>query len=64
MTSKYPDHPWSIRRDGKECARARTRREVDRIIQQLQKIHRSASFDVKYEGKSIPHCGEGGKPLG
>lgn len=64
MTSKYPDHPWNIRRNGQACARARTRREADRIIQQLQKIHRSASFDVKYEGKSLPHCGEGGKPLG
>lgn len=63
MTSDYSEYPWSIRRNGRECARARTRREADRIIQQLQKIHRSASFDVKYEGKSIPHCGDGGKPL-
>lgn len=71
MTTEYLEYPWSIRRNGRECARARTRREADReawtksirIIQQLQKIHRSANFNTKYEGKNISHCGEGGKPL-
>jgi hypothetical protein len=60
---KYPDHPWSIRRNGKECARSSTRREADRIIRQLQKIHRTAKFTVQYEGANISHCAEGGKAL-
>lgn len=63
MALEYSEYPWSIRRNGKECARARTRREADRIVQQLQKIHRTAPFDVKYEGKNIAHCGDGGRPL-
>ncbi|PSB17649.1 hypothetical protein C7B61_21670 [filamentous cyanobacterium CCP1] len=63
MAFQHSDYTWSVRRNGRECARARTRREADRIVQQLQKIHRTAQFDVRYEGKNIPHCGEGGRSL-
>jgi hypothetical protein len=55
--------PWSIRKNGTECARATTRAEADRIIVQLRKITPDAEFKVQYEGKSIWHCGEGGRPL-
>lgn len=58
MTEGYPDHPWSIRRNGKECARASTRAECDRIIRQLSKIYRDATWDVKYEGKALCHFNE------
>lgn len=60
---EYPDHPWIIRRNGNECARARTRAEADRIIRQLQKIHRTAQFNVDYGGKNIAHCTEGGRAI-
>ena len=63
MRKEYPDHPWSIRRNGKECARASTRAEADRIIRQLRKIHRQADFTVQYDGKSIAHYGTGGRAL-
>jgi hypothetical protein len=56
-------YPWSIRKNGTECARATTRAEADRIIVQLRKITPTAEFKVRYEGKSIRHCGEGGRPL-
>lgn len=59
----YPEHPWSIRRNQRECARSRTRAEADRIIQQLKKIHRNAQFTVQYQGANISHCAEGGKAL-
>lgn len=63
MSQQYPDHPWAIRKNGRECAWARTRREADRIIQQLSKISPTAQFAVQYQGKSIPHCTDGGKAL-
>jgi hypothetical protein len=64
-------YPWSIRKNGTECARATTRAgavrvawtKSIRIIVQLRKITPTASFKVHYEGKSIRHCGEGGRPL-
>jgi hypothetical protein len=59
----YPDYPWIIRRNDKECARARTRSEADKIITQLRKIYRAANFAVVYAGANISHCGPGGKPL-
>jgi hypothetical protein len=72
FTRDYPNHPWIIRRNDKECARARTRAEADpsgnaegdRIITQLRKIYRTASFGVHYAGANLSHCGPGGKPLG
>ncbi|GAB4381155.1 MAG: hypothetical protein Kow00121_38950 [Elainellaceae cyanobacterium] len=57
------EQPWSIRRDGSECARACTRRDADRIIQQLQKLYPAARLAAHYEGKNISHCGNGGRPL-
>lgn len=57
------DRPWSIRRNGQECARATTRREADGIIRQLQKFDRSAEFTITYQGKSIAHCTDGGRAL-
>jgi hypothetical protein len=65
-------YTWSIRKNGKECARSTTRAEAVRaawtksirIIVQLKKISPNAQFTVHYEGKSIRHCDRGGKPLG
>lgn len=58
MAKEYPDHPWLIRRNGNECARASTRSSADRIIAQLSKIHRTATFTVDYEGKALCHFNE------
>lgn len=60
---QLPDYPWHIYRNGTPCAFARTRTEADRIVRQLQKIHRDAVFKVEYRGANISHCGDGGRPL-
>ncbi|WP_416667885.1 hypothetical protein [Egbenema bharatensis] len=63
MSYDVERYTWSIRKNGKECARATTRAEADRIIVQLRKINPTAAFTVHYEGKSIRHCRKGGRPL-
>jgi hypothetical protein len=48
------DRPWSIRRNGQECARATTRREADGIIRQLQKFDRIGRIYGNVSGQE--HC--------
>ena len=64
MNDDPKQYTWSIRKNGKECARSTTRAEADRIIVQLKKISPNVQFTVHYEGKFISHCDRGGKPLG
>ena len=72
MNDDPKQYTWSIRKNGKECARSTTRAEAVRaawtkfirIIVQLKKISPNAEFTVRYEGRSISHCDRGGKPLG
>lgn len=65
MSSEPVEKPlnWKIYRDGKLCARAAHHLEAKSIVKQLSKMHRNAYWVVRYEGKSIPHCGDYGKPL-
>lgn len=54
---EYPDYPWYIRCNQRTvCVYARAYSEVTHIIRQLQKIHRIAQFDVRYNGERIAYC--------
>jgi hypothetical protein len=54
---------WKIYRDGKLAASAAYHLEAKSIVRQLSKLHRNSYLVVKYEGRSISHCGDQGKPL-
>lgn len=54
---------WKIYRDGKLAASAAYHLEAKSIVRQLSKLHRNSYWVVRYEGKSISHCGDYGKPL-
>lgn len=55
--------PWVIYRDGKEAARASGHLEAKSIVRQLRRMHRNSYFVVRYVGKSISHCTDGGRPI-
>lgn len=63
MDQAYPPQPWIIRRDQQTCASARSHREAQDIIRQLQKLYPSSQFAAEYQGANVSHCGEGGQPL-
>jgi hypothetical protein len=54
---------WKIYRNGKLAASAVYHLEAKSIVRQLSRLDRNAYFVVRYEGRSISHCGDRGKPL-
>lgn len=59
--SNSVDFPWEIRRNGNVCAYTKSMREAERVIRQLKKIHRKATFKAIYIGGSVSHMPDGGK---
>jgi hypothetical protein len=54
---------WKIYRDGKLAASTDSHLKAKSIVKQLSRLHRNSYFVVRYEGRSISHCGDYGKPL-
>ena len=59
---ELPKH-WRVYRNGNLAAAASSHLEAKSIVRQLKKLHPYSEWLVRYEGKSIPHCGDKGEPL-
>jgi hypothetical protein len=54
---------WLIYRNDNQIANAMSHSQVARIVKQLTKRYPHDRITVRFNGKPISHCGDGGKSL-
>lgn len=54
---------WLIFRNENQIAKAVSHKQVAGIVRQFVKIYPHDKITVRFNGKPIGHCGEGGKQI-
>lgn len=54
--------PWGIYRGMNQIAQADSHSQVARIVRQMVKLYPYDKITVRFNGKAISHCEDGGKP--